>query len=63
MSGVLRITRGDNGGEEDESEDGAVDGVDTSEEKRKEEKEVLYYVGGDGNVRVFERGSGGGGNG
>lgn len=63
VSGVLRITRGDNGGEEDESEDGAVDGVDTSEERRKEEKEVLYYVGGDGNVRVFERGSGGGGNG
>ncbi|OMP88692.1 hypothetical protein BK809_0005413 [Diplodia seriata] len=49
VSGVLRVTRGDNGdGEEDED----------GEEHGMEEKEVLYYIGGDGSARVFERGAG-----
>ena len=42
VSGILRITRGSGSGAE-------FDEV--------EEKEVLYLVSGDGNVRVFERGS------
>lgn len=50
VSGVLRVTRGDNGEEAEE---------DADEEKAMEEKEVLYYIGGDGGVRVFERGAGG----
>lgn len=41
VSGVLRIGRG-----------AAVE-----EEEEIEEKEVLYFVGGDGGVRVFEKGS------
>ena len=47
VSGVVRITRGDvdlEDGEEGEGEKG--------------EKELLYFVGGDGSVRVFERGAG-----
>ena len=40
VSGVLRITRG-----------GAREA-----QRSLEEKEYLYYVGGDGGVRVFERG-------
>ncbi|KHE80345.1 hypothetical protein GE21DRAFT_1276233 [Neurospora crassa] len=40
VSGVVRITRGG----------------DTGGEKQIEEKEYLYHVGGDGGVRVFERG-------
>ena len=43
VSGVLRITAG---GQHDEEEAG--DDV--------EERELLYFVGGDGAVRVFERG-------
>ena len=39
VSGVLRITRGGEDGDE------------------VEEKEVLYFVGGDGSVKVFERGA------
>lgn len=50
VSGVLRVTRGDNGEEAEK---------DADEEKAMEEKEVLYYIGGDGGVRVFERGAGG----
>lgn len=46
VSGVLRITKGD-AEEEDESGIG-YDKID---------KEVLYHVGGDGGVRVFERGT------
>jgi elongator complex protein 6 len=45
VSGVLRITIGDSiahGGQEIQ--------------KRLEEKELLYFVGGDGGVKVFERG-------
>ncbi|KAF7905778.1 hypothetical protein EAF00_000057 [Botryotinia globosa] len=42
VSGVLRITAGGNPSE------GGKEGV--------EEKELLYFVGGDGSVRVFERG-------
>lgn len=45
VSGVLRITRG--GGWEEEEEEG---------EGRGREVELLYLVGRDGNVRVFERG-------
>lgn len=44
ISGVLRIGRG---GAEEEQE--GFDAV--------EEKELLYFVGGDGGVRVFERGT------
>lgn len=47
VSGVVRITRGD------------VDLEDGEEgEWEKGERELLYFVGGDGGVRVFERGSG-----
>ncbi|KAF7960383.1 hypothetical protein EAE96_000066 [Botrytis aclada] len=45
VSGVLRITAGGNAGEEGERE-----------REKVEEKELLYFVGGDGSVRVFERG-------
>ncbi|KAL2065626.1 hypothetical protein VTL71DRAFT_3296 [Oculimacula yallundae] len=44
VSGVLRITVGDR------NED------DSDFEKRIEERELLYFVGGDGGVKVFERG-------
>jgi len=44
VSGVVRITMGD-----------PVDD-DENAQKRKEEKELLYFVGGDGGVKVFERG-------
>lgn len=44
VSGVLRITVAD----EDEEEDGlATEGL---------ERELLFHVGGDGGVKVFERG-------
>ena len=55
VSGVLRITRGDNS-DEDEEQEGDVDVG--GEELRMEEKEVLYYIGGDGSAKAFERGSG-----
>ncbi|KAK0661315.1 hypothetical protein DIS24_g2691 [Lasiodiplodia hormozganensis] len=55
VSGVLRITRGDNS-DEDEEQEGDVDAG--GEELRMEEKEVLYYIGGDGSAKAFERGSG-----
>lgn len=42
VSGVLRIT---SGGQHDDELEEAV-----------EEQELLYFVGGDGGVRVFERG-------
>ncbi len=46
VSGVLRVSRGGGyGGGEDDGE-GEV-----------EERECLYFVGGDGGVRVFERGA------
>ena len=45
VSGVLRVSRG-----------GSVD--DLEDKVEVEEKEVLYLVGGDGNVKVFERGAG-----
>lgn len=45
VSGVLRVSRG-----------GAVDDLEQASEV--EEKEVLYLVGGDGNVKVFGRGAG-----
>lgn len=40
VSGVLRVVRG----------------AGVEEEEEVEEKEVLYFVGGDGGVKVFERG-------
>ncbi len=45
VSGVLRITIGDR-----------ALGDDHDTRKRIEEKELLYFVGGDGGVKVFERG-------
>lgn len=45
VSGVLRITIGDRVVEDDQDI-----------RKRIEEKELLYFVGGDGGVKVFERG-------
>lgn len=44
VSGVLRITAGDRTEE------------DLDIQKRIEERELLYFVGGDGGVKVFERG-------
>lgn len=41
VSGVVRITAGDGGSKEAE---------------KIEERELLYFVGGDGGVKVFERG-------
>ena len=46
VTGVLRITRGPATNTNAETEMGKF-----------MEKEVLYYVGGDGGVRVFERGT------
>ena len=43
VSGVLRVTVGNHGAEPE---------IDT----KLEEKELLYFVAGDGGVRVFERG-------
>lgn len=48
VSGVLAVSRGGSGEEVEETEEHA------------EEKELLYYVKGDGVVNVFERGSSGG---
>lgn len=45
VSGVLRVTVGDQVGED-------VQDI----QKRIEERELLYFVGGDGGVKVFERG-------
>lgn len=47
VSGVLRITRGGGYGGWEEEEDGTEMG---------REVELLYLVGRDGNVKVFERG-------
>lgn len=55
VSGVVRVSRGgDAGSWDDEEEDYNNNG------KREKEKdmEVLYFVQGDGGVRVFERGGG-----
>ena len=58
VSGVLRVTRGADGGGEREGEgEGEGDGVEKEDEEEVEEKEFLYFVGGDGGVRVFERGA------
>lgn len=51
VSGVLRVSPG--GAWEFEEE-----GLSGAEELEEQEKELLYYVKGDGNVRVFERGAG-----
>jgi elongator complex protein 6 len=45
VSGVIRITVGDQISEDDQDI-----------QRRIEERELLYFVGGDGSVRVFERG-------
>lgn len=44
VSGVIRVSIGDQGSEIDDLQ------------KRIEERELLYFVGGDGGVKVFERG-------
>ncbi|OJD33929.1 uncharacterized protein BKCO1_2600040 [Diplodia corticola] len=59
VSGVLRVTRGDNADDDGDGEEGEGSGSG-SEERRMEEKEVLYYIGGDGSAKVFERGAGAG---
>ncbi|KAL8737532.1 MAG: hypothetical protein Q9181_001584 [Wetmoreana brouardii] len=46
VSGVLRITRGP-----------AIEDREESKANEVEEKELLYFVAGDGGVRVFEKGS------
>jgi elongator complex protein 6 len=43
VSGVLRITKGPE--------------VDDDDGQTADEKELLFYIGGDGNVKVFERGA------
>lgn len=48
VSGVLRITRGP-AAKEDEEEIGGQAGEDA--------QELLYFIAGDGSVRVFDRGS------
>jgi elongator complex protein 6 len=45
VSGVLRVTVGD-----------SIEQVSQGIQRRTEEKELLYFVGGDGGVKVFERG-------
>ena len=45
VSGVMLITRGAEADEQDTSETVV------------EEKELLYWIAGDGNVKVFERGT------
>jgi elongator complex protein 6 len=45
VSGVVRVCRG-----------GAWDVEDAEEGEEKKELEALYFVQGDGGVRVFERG-------
>lgn len=47
VSGVLRVTRG----AQEEDEGAGCKGQEG------EERELLYFVGGDGGVRVFERGA------
>lgn len=45
VSGVVRITAGNQ-----------TTGMDRESRGKVEEKELLYFVGGDGGVKVFERG-------
>jgi elongator complex protein 6 len=45
VSGVVRVTIGDSAAQDDQDI-----------RRRIEEKELLYFVGGDGGVKVFERG-------
>ncbi len=47
VSGILRITRGGDDGTDEDTRGG----------EEVEERELLYFVGGDGGVRVFERGA------
>jgi elongator complex protein 6 len=47
VSGVLRISIGDNDEDDEEAKEELLG---------KEERELLYYVGQDGGVKVFERG-------
>ncbi|KAI9819236.1 MAG: hypothetical protein M1827_007392 [Pycnora praestabilis] len=60
VSGVLRVTVGAVGwGGDDAQEDGDENGDiygGKGREGEREERELLYFVGGDGGVRVFERG-------
>lgn len=45
VSGVVRITAGNQ-----------TPGMDRESRGKVEERELLYFVGGDGGVKVFERG-------
>ena len=45
VSGVVRVTIGESVAQDDQDI-----------QRRIEEKELLYFVGGDGGVKVFERG-------
>lgn len=45
VSGVLHVCRGPAGGEDEGEEEG---------QERIEEKEALYYVAGDGGVKIIE---------
>lgn len=59
VSGVVRVTRGGRADEDLEVEgEGEGQGDDAGEEEVKE-GEWLYYVGGDGGVRVWGRGESG----
>jgi len=49
VGGVLRITKGSGGWDEE---------VEGSEKREWREQELLYFVGNDGGVRVWERGAG-----
>ena len=53
VSGVLRVSRGGAWGVVDGHGDRGEEGGEF------EERECLFFVGGDGGVRVFERGGGG----
>ena len=57
VSGVLRIT--DNGYGVDGSRGLQVRKETDKEEKSRGNRELLYFVRGDGSVKVFERGAGG----
>ncbi len=55
VSGVMRVTRGADDGMEDNDNDN--DKRTKGTEVDVEERELLYFIGGDGGVSVFERGA------
>lgn len=65
---MIRVTKGPQEDYDDDLETTSSDGSEmhrarvvgeTDRDNTVEEKELLYFVGGDGGVRVFERGEGG----